>query len=159
MRRKANPFLFVGAVVAVLIGAWLQRADKTPAPQTKQAESRSQPASRTQAGVPVQATAPAPPRPQATSRIEEVVPDSAERAQLQATLELIERGGPFPHRQDGTIFGNREGRLPAEARDYYREYTVSTPGAANRGARRVIRGQAGETYYTRDHYRTFMRIE
>ena len=38
------------------------------------------------------------------------------------------------------VFGNREGHLPAKPRGYYHEYTVETPGASDRGARRLIRG-------------------
>src|SRR3546814_2178439 len=45
------------------------------------------------------------------------------------TLALIERGGPYPHRQDGGTFQNRERLLPAQPRGYYREYTVRTPGS------------------------------
>ncbi|MEA2490668.1 MAG: ribonuclease, partial [Acidobacteriota bacterium] len=82
-----------------------------------------------------------------------------ERAQLDATLRLIAAGGPFPYRQDGTVFGNREDLLPSQPRGYYHEYTVPTPGASNRGARRVIRGNNGELYYTNDHYRTFIRLD
>lgn len=74
------------------------------------------------------------------------------------TLALIKQGGPFPYTKDGTVFQNREGRLPQQARGYYREYTVPTPGARNRGARRIVAGEPGEYYYTHDHYRTFMRI-
>lgn len=78
-----------------------------------------------------------------------------------ATLALIERGGPYPYRQDGTVFQNRERLLPQQARGYYREYTVPTPGASNRGARRwVTGGNPPEVfYYTEDHYRSFRRIE
>lgn len=83
----------------------------------------------------------------------------SERAQLNATLSLIQRGGPFPYKQDGAIFSNREKVLPKKPRGYYREYTVPTPGARNRGARRIVRGKAGETWYTRDHYKTFVRID
>ncbi|HZR01739.1 MAG TPA: ribonuclease domain-containing protein, partial [Burkholderiales bacterium] len=43
-------------------------------------------------------------------------------------------------------------------RGYYREYTVPTPGASDRGARRIITGTAGERYYTADHYRSFRSI-
>lgn len=77
------------------------------------------------------------------------------------TLALIERGGPFPHRQDGTVFQNRERLLPQMPRGYYREYTIRTPGASNRGARRwVVGGDPPEVfYYTDDHYRSFRRIE
>jgi ribonuclease T1 len=77
------------------------------------------------------------------------------------TLRLIEHGGPFPHRQDGTMFQNRERLLPDRARGYYREYTVRTPGARDRGARRIVTG--GDPphvfYYTEDHYRSFREIE
>lgn len=78
-----------------------------------------------------------------------------------ATLKLIERGGPFPHRQDGTVFQNRERLLPQKPRGYYREYTIPTPGAGNRGARRwVTGGNPPEVfYYTDDHYRSFRTIE
>jgi ribonuclease T1 len=78
--------------------------------------------------------------------------------EARATLALIRAGGPFPHQQDGRAFGNREKLLPRRARDYYREYTVRTPGARDRGARRIVAGKGGEVYYTADHYRTFMRI-
>ena len=73
------------------------------------------------------------------------------------TLELIARGGPFPHRQDGVVFGNYEHLLPAEPRGWYHEYTVETPGAHDRGARRIITGGNPPEvyYYTDDHYRSF----
>jgi ribonuclease T1 len=74
------------------------------------------------------------------------------------TLQLIRSAGPFPYQQDGRIFGNREGLLPRRSRGYYREYTVKTPGARDRGARRIIVGRGGELYYTEDHYRSFRRI-
>jgi len=79
-------------------------------------------------------------------------------AEARATLALIKAGGPFPHQQDGRIFGNREKRLPQRERGYYREYTVSTPGATDRGARRIVAGRCGEFYYTADHYLAFKRI-
>ena len=80
-------------------------------------------------------------------------------AEAQQTLQLIERGGPFPYDRDGIVFGNFERRLPKQPRGYYREYTVPTPGARNRGARRVIVGDQGAVYYyTGDHYQTFQRI-
>jgi ribonuclease T1 len=78
--------------------------------------------------------------------------------EARQTLELIKSNGPFPYRQDGTTFGNREKRLPLRASGYYREYTVRTPGAKDRGARRIIAGNGGEFYYTEDHYRSFNRI-
>lgn len=74
------------------------------------------------------------------------------------TLALIAAGGPFPYAKDGTVFQNREGRLPTQRRGYYKEYTVKTPGARNRGARRIVAGAGGEMWYTEDHYETFRRI-
>lgn len=83
-----------------------------------------------------------------------------ERLPLEAreTLERIRAGGPFPYPQDGRVFSNRERLLPSKARGYYREYTVHTPGARDRGARRIVAGGSGEYYYTDDHYRSFRRI-
>lgn len=77
------------------------------------------------------------------------------------TLARIEAGGPFAHRQDGGVFGNREGRLPARPRGYYREYTVETPGSRDRGARRIVAGGQPpvEYFYTADHYRSFRRFK
>ena len=81
----------------------------------------------------------------------------------QSTYRLIVRGGPFPYSKDGAIFINRERALPVEARGFYREYTVRTPGADDRGARRIVCGwrkpSKPETcFYTRDHYTSFQRI-
>ncbi|MGE0310142.1 MAG: ribonuclease domain-containing protein [Lautropia sp.] len=82
--------------------------------------------------------------------------------QARRTLQLIRAGGPFPYAKDGTVFGNRERLLPRRARGYYTEYTVPTPGARNRGARRIVAGgdpaRSGEYYYTDDHYASFRRI-
>ena len=78
--------------------------------------------------------------------------------EARQTLMLIQKQGPFAYQRDGTVFGNREGLLPKRDRGYYREYTVRTPGAHDRGARRIVAGRAGEYYYTDDHYRSFRRI-
>jgi ribonuclease T1 len=83
--------------------------------------------------------------------------------EAQQTYRLIHHGGPFPYAKDGTVFGNRERLLPAKRRGHYREYTVRTPGARNRGARRIVCGgeqpaQPEACYYTADHYASFSRI-
>lgn len=78
--------------------------------------------------------------------------------EAQATLALIASGGPFPFSKDGSVFQNRERLLPRQPTGYYREYTVITPGEGDRGARRIVRGEAGELYYTDDHYASFARI-
>ncbi|MCO5120244.1 MAG: ribonuclease [Burkholderiaceae bacterium] len=77
-------------------------------------------------------------------------------------LRLIRQDGPFPYSKDGSVFGNREGLLPQQPPGYYAEYTVPTPGARDRGARRIVAGGRprgmGDNYYTDDHYRSFRRI-
>ena len=82
--------------------------------------------------------------------------------EARETLAAIRRGGPFRYEKDGTVFGNREGLLPRRERGYYTEYTVRTPGARDRGARRIVAGgdprSSGEYYYTPDHYQSFRRI-
>ena len=84
-------------------------------------------------------------------------------AEAQATHRLIFAGGPFPHRKDGSVFGNRERALPAQPRGFYHEYTVHTPGSRDRGARRIVCGgvrlmNPDACFYSADHYSTFQRI-
>ncbi len=84
-------------------------------------------------------------------------------AQAQTTHRLILGGGPFPYDKDGTVFGNREKRLPLAVRGHYREYTVKTPGVSHRGARRIVCGgqppsQPEACFYTDDHYASFRLI-
>ena len=80
-------------------------------------------------------------------------------AEARRTVALIKRGGPYPFQRDGVVFGNYERVLPLRQRGYYREFTVPTPGASNRGARRIIAGGGtAEFYYTADHYRSFQRV-
>lgn len=83
--------------------------------------------------------------------------------EARATERLIRSNGPFPYRKDGTTFGNREKLLPARPRGFYREYTVRTPYARDRGARRIVCGgnppsNTESCFYTDDHYTSFRRI-
>jgi ribonuclease T1 len=89
------------------------------------------------------------------------MPEAALPAEARETLRLIDAGGPFPYRRDGITFQNRERRLPQQDRGYYREYTVPTPGSADRGARRIVTGDKPPVvfYYTADHYKSFQRIQ
>jgi ribonuclease T1 len=77
-------------------------------------------------------------------------------------LALIDSGGPFRYSRDGVVFGNRERILPPKPRGYYHEYTVRTPGARNRAARRMVCGGPKTMpeicYYSDDHYQSFRRI-
>lgn len=95
------------------------------------------------------------------------VADTVALAQLppqgRSMLTLIYQGGPFRHDKDGVVFGNRERLLPANARAYYREYTVRTPGERSRGARRIVCGglepaAPDACFYTDDHYASFRKI-
>lgn len=84
-------------------------------------------------------------------------------SEAQTTERLIRAGGPFPYGKDGTVFGNRERQLPSKPRGFYREYTVKTPAARDRGARRIVCGgrqptQPEACFYTDDHYASFRRI-
>src|SRR4249919_2976959 len=150
-RHLRNPWVWVAA--AILFAAWLfwPRTVQSPAPHevppAQSAPSQSAPASGGVAAVDASfspAPAPAPDLP----------PEALH------TLQLIARGGPFPHRQDGQVFGNREHLLPPQPRGFYREYTVDTPGAGNRGARRIITGgqPVQAWYYTDDHYASFRAL-
>ncbi|MEV5282814.1 ribonuclease domain-containing protein [Streptomyces sp. NPDC051993] len=85
---------------------------------------------------------------------------SALPTEAHDTLDLIAQGGPFPYSQDGVVFTNREQVLPSQSSGYYHEYTVITPGAPTRGARRIVTGeQSQEDYYTADHYATFNLVD
>ncbi|MET9517193.1 ribonuclease domain-containing protein [Streptomyces sp. NPDC002994] len=85
---------------------------------------------------------------------------SALPSQAHDTLDLIEAGGPYPYEQDGTVFQNREQLLPDRTTGYYHEYTVVTPGSPDRGARRIVAGDAAqEDYYTADHYASFDLVD
>ena len=82
-------------------------------------------------------------------------------AEAGAVIARIQRGDRHPYRQDGSTFQNRERRLPRRPNGYYREYTVPTPGARDRGARRIVTGgdPPVEFWYTADHYRSFRSFE
>ena len=103
----------------------------------------------------VQAREPAPALPQ--------VAVAALPVEAQSVAIAIRRGGPFAFPKDGIVFANRERLLPEQRRGFYREYTVPTPGALDRGARRIVCGGAQPAapvacYYTADHYSSFHRI-
>lgn len=84
----------------------------------------------------------------------------------QADLVIgdILAGGPFDYPDnDGVRFGNYEGILPDESGNYYREYTVETPGLNHRGPLRIVTGGTQATdpevwYFTGDHYESFCEI-
>ena len=96
------------------------------------------------------------PEVEGTIKLADLPPQGSE------TYARIRQGGPFPYQKDGSVFGNRERLLPQKKRGYYLEYTVATPGAKNRGSRRIVCGGQPRVpdacYYTADHYASFRRI-
>lgn len=70
--------------------------------------------------------------------------------EARKTIDLIVNGGPFPYAKDGTAFGNTFRDLP---KGRYLEYTVPTPGAKDRGARRIVaRLVTAQLFFTACHY-------
>jgi guanyl-specific ribonuclease Sa len=67
------------------------------------------------------------------------------------------QGSPPPGYVGGRSFQNRERRLP---RGQYREYDVDpkVPGQIRGPERLVIEQRTGMAYYTKDHYRTFIKV-
>lgn len=98
---------------------------------------------------------PAPPEP--VSDLPTMTPEELPPEAL-TTLSLVAQGGPFPYERDGSTFQNREGLLPDQPEGWYREYTVETPGSPDRGARRLVVGEAFEVFYTEDHYESFREL-
>lgn len=77
---------------------------------------------------------------------------------LAPALARISAGERDPHRNDGGVFHNREGLLPARPSGHYREYVIRTPTIQHAGPQRLVLGRDGEVYYTHDHYRSFQRV-
>lgn len=142
-----KPMLLVVAIVLLIGGLWGMRVLQQPAPpQFAPSLSQDLPATV------------------GTSRADERSKDPLPAflpAEARETIALIQRGGPYPHRQDGSTFGNRERQLPQRPRGYYREYTVDTPGLSHRGAKRIVTGgdPPDAWYYTDDHYESFRSFE
>lgn len=77
---------------------------------------------------------------------------------LRPALERIDQGRLLNFRNDGTVFGNRERRLPVKPGGHYREWVVPTPNYRGPGPMRIVTGADGEAYFTHDHYKSFKRI-
>lgn len=78
---------------------------------------------------------------------------------LKPTVDRIERHESNRHRNDGTTFQNREGRLPRKPAGYYQEYVHPTPGESGPGPQRLIVGRNGDLWYTPDHYHSFRQVK
>lgn len=138
-RRTARLPALVFVILLVTVGVWLHGPPDRDGTAVRSGPAAATPAAPSQDGD---------------------LPDFLPR-EAHTTLALIARGGPFPHPQDGGVFGNREGHLPQRERGYYREYTVGTEGLGHRGARRIVTGGNPPRfyYYTDDHYDSFRGFE
>lgn len=150
------------ALLALLLGLAVLAFVLVGAPETGTAPPGAGPTSAAAAGPTAQPGtagpgAPAPSAPANPSGLPEVKASELP-AEARQTLALIARGGPYPYSRDDATFGNFERLLPRKASGYYKEYTVRTPGESDRGARRIVAGQAGDKYYTADHYNSFRFI-
>lgn len=160
----ASAFACIVAFSLVLSGCGKDES-RSGASETQSAAQQSNQAGKASAG-PEAAVASSGAEQPAPSQVRGNGPGTISVAQLprQAaeTLRLIEAGGPFPFEKDGVVFGNRERLLPRHPRGYYHEYTVPTPRARDRGARRIVCGgpkrQTDDCYYSDDHYASFKRI-
>lgn len=144
--------------LAVVVGLLLVQGGGTegeaaPAPQPSSVPAAPGPAGPLPTTVGAEAPTQTPVSGLATTAESDLPPEARD------TLGLIRAGGPFPYRQDDETFFNREEILPDRPRGYYREYTVPTRGSPDRGARRIVAGEAGDLYYTADHYDSFEQIE
>ncbi|WP_045738169.1 ribonuclease domain-containing protein [Xanthomonas sp. MUS 060] len=146
-----KPVLLIAALVLLIGGLWGIRAvQQPPHPQFA-------PALGAAAQTPYAAPGSLPSTtPAATPAWPAFLP-----AEARATIALIQHGGPFAHRQDGSVFGNRDKRLPARPPGYYRAYTVDTANPSDRGTRWIVTGgDPPETwYYSDDHNASFRNVQ
>lgn len=149
-----KPGLIVLVLVVLLAAGWFwqQQRTQTPTAAPETSTSTSPDSNRLSKPLPLPGLEPEHGTGATDGPLPAFLPPEAHE-----TLRLIARGGPFPHAQDGSVFGNREHRLPDKPRGYYHEYTVDTPGLGHRGARRIVTGGQPPVayYYTDDHYDTF----
>ncbi len=147
---------FIALMLAVLLAGWYWQRTDTP----RSADDAMPAPSADNGTQSLPLSLPGLERERATEMREDALP-SYLPPEARETMRLIARGGPFPHAQDGSVFGNREGHLPAKPRGYYREYTVATPGLSHRGARRIVSGGQPPQiyYYSDDHYDSFRSFQ
>jgi len=108
-----------------------------------------------------------------------LLPEVRDEVRTKAILQLVAdiySGKHLPYSQDGVTFLNKEGRLPAQPKGFYKEYTLITGSAPHtvvigettyqvppdqgvRGSERVVIGNGEKLYYSPDHYGTFVFLE
>ncbi|QDU27349.1 Guanyl-specific ribonuclease Sa [Anatilimnocola aggregata] len=145
-------------------------AEQTPAAQTGDPEVVVLPAKKLttkSADLPAESTVDrAPSQPAVKTLIKNVVIRNQDGSviyrgniDLSETLARIERRDYGSHVNDGSVFQNREKRLPKQPSGYYHEWVHPTPKQRGPGPQRIVTGEQGELYYTPDHYETFERLD
>ncbi len=148
-RKKSLPAIIGGAVVVLVAGYFGIDLTSSGSGDSNSASSESSSASA---------------EGEAISSDSDTCAISTLPDEAQETRDDIVAGGPYDYPEnDNRHFGNYEGVLPDQSSDFYREYTVETPGLDHRGARRIVTGGGSETdpevwYYTDDHYESFCEI-
>ncbi|GAA4786479.1 ribonuclease [Corynebacterium canis] len=165
----------LGAVALLVAAAWLgidlsqgdlsQGGESSESSQAKgvQSSPTAQTNTSTDPKTPTKPNTSSPTSPTSPTRLPSC-PTATLPDQAHEVIDDILAGGPFEHPEyDGTHFGNYERILPRQNSNFYREYTVDTPGVRHRGERRIVVGggtkQDPDTwYYTDDHYESFCEI-
>ncbi len=76
-------------------------------------------------------------------------------AEALQTIALIQRRWPFPHRQDGSTFGNRDSSAAAASARLLPRIHRGHFGARTRGTRRIVAAAIRRSGTTDDHYESF----
>lgn len=163
-RKSAPPSAALVAAVLLAVAAyavWSGRQAPAEAPVESAARA---PAVAPAAVAPTSPAVAVPPSRDSLVMRDQRIVDEQGRVIYEGDVDLgpvfarIAAGERDSHRNDGTTFGNREGRLPRQPRGYYTEWVVRTDGLRSVGPQRLITGRGGEAYYTPDHYETFVPV-
>ncbi len=79
-------------------------------------------------------------------------------------MKFIKNGQRVPGAQGGRVFHNKEMKLPSETNAgkpiNYKEWDLcpKPAGAPNRGTERIVTGDDGRVYFTKDHYKSFIDV-
>jgi len=99
------------------------------------------------------------------SKLGDIFKGSKNADKFAKTLETIRSTGKAPDGyKGGKTFKNKEGLLPKSDSSGksvdYKEWDVNPSGkGANRGAERIVTGSDGSAYSTKDHYKSFDKLE
>jgi ribonuclease T1 len=157
-RRRVPRRVGIVGAIALLIAAIAAGISQQQTPAPAPSRQTSQPTASRPAAKP---NAPAPATAAATTYETfdgRVIDDPIEVREIGVTLADIADGTPDRFRADREIYENRGKHLPEHPRGFWHAFTVVTPSENDRGPRRLVVGKDGSVWFTRDHYRTFVRL-